>query len=62
MFVEPDSNVKVKDLLKGIIVQSGNDACIVVAEGISGDEDTFADLMNAKAKEIGLINSNFTNY
>ena len=61
MFVEPDSNVKVRDLLKGIIVQSGNDACIVVAEGISGDEDTFADLMNAKAKEIGLVNSNFTN-
>ena len=39
MFVEIDSYVKVKDLLKGIIVQSGNDACIVVAEGISGSED-----------------------
>ena len=61
MFVELDSNVKVIDLLKGIIVQSGNDACIVVAEGISGDEDTFAELMNAKAREIGLVNSNFTN-
>ena len=61
MFVEADSNVKIRDLLKGIIVQSGNDACIVVAEGISGDEDTFADLMNAKARELGLVNSNFTN-
>ena len=61
MFVEADSKVKVKDLIKGIIVQSGNDACIVVAEGISGNEATFAELMNAKAREIGLINSNFTN-
>ncbi len=61
MFVEANSYVKVKDLLKGIIVQSGNDACIVVAEGISGNEKTFAELMNAKAKELGLKNSNFTN-
>ena len=61
MFVEIGSYVKVKDLLKGIIVQSGNDACIVVAEGISGSEDAFADLMNTKAKELGLLNSNFKN-
>ena len=61
MFVEAGSNVKIKDLLKGIIVQSGNDACIVVAEGISGSEEAFADLMNLKAKEIGLLNSNFMN-
>ena len=54
-------DVSVKDLLKGIIIQSGNDACIVVAENISGDESSFADLMNKKAKEIGLYNSNFTN-
>ena len=53
MFLEAGSKVKVNDLLKGIIVQSGNDACIVIAEGISGDEDTFAELMNLKAKEIG---------
>jgi len=61
MFVEIDSYVKVKDLLKGIIVQSGNDACIVIAEGISGSEDAFADLMNNKAKRLGLLNSNFKN-
>ncbi len=61
MFLEVGSKVKVNDLLKGIIVQSGNDACIVIAEGISGDEDTFAELMNLKAKEIGLENSNFVN-
>ena len=61
MFVEIDSYVKVKDLLKGIIVQSGNDACIVIAEGISGSEDAFADLMNNKAKKLGLLNSNFKN-
>ncbi len=61
MFVEVGTKVKVEDLLKGIIVQSGNDACIVVAEGISGSEEAFAELMNLKAKEIGLINSNFMN-
>ncbi len=61
MFVEPETKVKVKDLLKGIIIQSGNDACIAVAEGLSGSEEAFADLMNIKAKEIGLKNSNFTN-
>ena len=55
MFVEIDSYVKVKDLLKGIIVQSGNDACIVIAEGISGSEDAFADLMNNKAKKAWLV-------
>ena len=61
MFVEPESKVKVIDLLKGIIVQSGNDACIVVAEALSGSEESFAGLMNIKAKELGLLNSNFTN-
>tara|TARA_A100001011_G_scaffold388784_1_gene469094 strand:- start:1455 stop:2627 length:1173 start_codon:yes stop_codon:yes gene_type:complete len=61
MFVEVGSYVKVIDLLKGIIIQSGNDACIVVAEGISGNEQAFADLMNVKAKELGLLNSNFKN-
>ena len=61
MFVEIGSYVKVKDLLRGIVVQSGNDACIVVAEGISGTEDAFVDLMNAKAKQLGLLNSNFKN-
>ena len=61
MFVEPESKIKVKELLKGITVQSGNDACIVVAEGISGDEEAFSNLMNEKAIEIGLKGSNFTN-
>ncbi len=61
MFLEADDEVSVNEILKGIIIQSGNDACIVVAENISGDEDSFADLMNEKAKELGLENSNFTN-
>ena len=61
MFVEAGSKVKIKDLLRGIIVQSGNDACIVIAEGISGSEDAFADLMNNRARELGLLNSNFKN-
>jgi len=61
MFLEPGKEVSVKDILKGIIIQSGNDACIVVAESISGDEDSFADLMNEKAVELGLEASNFTN-
>ena len=61
MFVEIGSYVKVKDLLKGIIVQSGNDACIVIAEGIAGSEDAFVEIMNAKSKTLGLLNSNFKN-
>ena len=61
MFLEAGKKVSVKDILKGIIIQSGNDACIVVAESISGDEDSFADLMNEKAEELGLLYSNFTN-
>ena len=61
MFLEPGKKVTIKDILKGIIIQSGNDACIVVAESISGDEESFADLMNEKAVELGLKNSNFTN-
>ena len=50
MFLEPGTEVTVSDILKGIIIQSGNDACIVVAENISGDEDSFANLMNEKLK------------
>ncbi len=61
MFLESGKKVSVKDLIKGIIIQSGNDACIVVAESISGDEENFADLMNEKAEELGLSKSNFTN-
>jgi D-alanyl-D-alanine carboxypeptidase (penicillin-binding protein 5/6) len=61
MFVQIGATVKVEDLLRGVIVQSGNDACIVFAEAISGSEEQFADLMNAKAKEMGLAKSNFRN-
>lgn len=61
MFLQVDTNVSVKDLLSGIIVQSGNDACITLAEGISGDEATFATLMNKYAQELGLEKTNFLN-
>jgi serine-type D-Ala-D-Ala carboxypeptidase (penicillin-binding protein 5/6) len=59
MFLKVNSMVSLDDLLKGIIIQSGNDACQVVAEGISGSETAFADLMNEEAKKIGLNNSHF---
>ena len=61
MFVEVDKEIRVEDLLRGIIVQSGNDACIVVAENISGSEETFSILMNEMANDIGLDNTNFSN-
>ena len=61
MFVQVGTSVKVEDLIRGMIVQSGNDACIVLAEAIAGSEEAFAELMNAKAREIGLVASNFRN-
>jgi D-alanyl-D-alanine carboxypeptidase (penicillin-binding protein 5/6) len=61
MFVELNSEIRVEDLLRGVIVQSGNDACIVLAEGIAGSEQGFVDLMNAKARELGMTNSLFQN-
>ncbi|HBO59543.1 MAG TPA: D-alanyl-D-alanine carboxypeptidase [Alphaproteobacteria bacterium] len=61
MFLKVNQHVKVKDLLRGIIIQSGNDACIVAAENIAGSEADFADLANQKAKELGLTNSHFAN-
>ena len=61
MFLNPKQTVKVGDLLRGIIVQSGNDACIVAAENIAGSEEVFADMMTAKGKELGLTNSTFKN-
>lgn len=61
MFVEVGKQVSVADLLRGVIVQSGNDASIVLAEGLAGDEKTFADLMNRRAAELGLTNSTFKN-
>lgn len=61
MFLNPNEKVKVQDLLRGMIIQSGNDACIVLAENLAGSEEAFAEKMNAKAKEIGLTNSHFMN-
>lgn len=61
MFVEVGKEIRVEDLLRGIIIQSGNDACIVVAEEIAGSEDAFSIIMNDLANEIGLKNTNFTN-
>jgi D-alanyl-D-alanine carboxypeptidase (penicillin-binding protein 5/6) len=61
MFVPLGERVKVEDLLRGMIIQSGNDACIVLAEGIAGSEEGFAERMNAVAREIGLTASNFRN-
>ena len=61
MFVELDSLVAVSDLLRGVVIQSGNDACIVLAEGIAGSEAQFVDLMNAAAKKLGLVNSKYIN-
>jgi D-alanyl-D-alanine carboxypeptidase (penicillin-binding protein 5/6) len=61
MFVEVDKRVGVEDLIRGVIIQSGNDATIVLAEGLSGSEDAFAAALNAKAKELGMTNSNFAN-
>ncbi len=61
MFVQVGTNVSVEDLIRGIIVDSGNDACIVLAEGIAGSEEAFVELMNQKAKELGLTNTYFKN-
>ncbi len=61
MFVELGSSIPVEDLIRGIIIQSGNDATVVLAEGISGTEEDFARLMNAKAEEIGMSGSHFMN-
>jgi D-alanyl-D-alanine carboxypeptidase (penicillin-binding protein 5/6) len=61
MFAPLNSTVSVEDLIRGVTVQSGNDACIILAEGISGSEDAFAKEMNKYAKEIGLTKSHFEN-
>ena len=61
MFVHVGDRVKIEDLLKGIIVQSGNDACIVVAEGLAGSEEAFAEKATKRARELGLSNSTFRN-
>lgn len=61
MFLEPNTRVRVEDLLRGIIIQSGNDACIVVAENMAGSEEAFADEMTERARELGLRGSSFAN-
>ncbi len=61
MFIMLNDQVSVEDLLKGIIIVSGNDACVALAEGLSGSEEDFVILMNEKAEEIGLENTNFNN-
>ena len=61
MFIMLNDQVTVEDLLKGIIIVSGNDACVALAEGLSGTENDFVMLMNEKAEEIGLENTNFSN-
>ena len=61
MFIMIGDEVSVENLLKGIIIASGNDACVALAEGIAGTEDEFAIMMTAKAKEIGMENTNFAN-
>ena len=61
MFAALGSSIKVDDLIHGIIIQSANDGCIVVAEGMAGNEATFAGMMNAEARKLGLAGSHFTN-
>ncbi len=61
MFIMLNDEVSVEDLLKGIIIISGNDACVALAEGLSGTEEDFVKLMNEKSEEIGLENTNFNN-
>ena len=61
MFAAINSRVRVEDLLRGVMIASGNDACIALAEGLAGSEDAFAEMMNKRAKELGLTQSHFTN-
>ena len=61
MFIEPKKPVTVDELLRGMIIQSGNDASIALAEAVAGSEEVFAQMMNREAKRLGLANTNFTN-
>jgi len=61
MFIMLNDQVSVENLLKGIIIVSGNDACVALAEGLSGSEENFVLLMNEKAQELGMVNTNFSN-
>lgn len=61
MFIQVETQVPVEDLIKGMIVQSGNDACVALAEVIAGSEENFAQMMNREAKRLGLNSSSFAN-
>ena len=61
MFIAPDKPVTVDELIHGMIIQSGNDACVALAEAIAGSEETFANLMNREAQRLGMTNTHFTN-
>ena len=61
MFIKVNTQVKVEDLIKGMIVQSGNDACVALAEAVAGSEDNFAQMMNREAQRLGMKSSNFRN-
>lgn len=61
MFIEVGTQVKVADLIRGIIIQSGNDACVAMAEHVAGSEDAFASMMNAHAQSLGMTGSHFVN-
>ena len=61
MFIMVNDSVTVEELLKGIIIVSGNDACVALAEGIAGTEENFVEIMNEKAAEIGMESTNFAN-
>ena len=61
MFIKVDTQVPVEDLIKGMIVQSGNDACVTLAEGIAGSEENFAQMMNREAQRLGMKSSSFRN-
>ena len=61
MFLNETDRPTVEELIKGIVVQSGNDACVVIAEGLAGTEEAFAQLMNRRARDLGMLNSTFAN-
>ncbi len=61
MFIQVGTKVKVEDLIKGMIVQSGNDACVALSEAIAGSEDNFAQMMNREAQRLGMVATHFTN-
>ncbi|HUL40469.1 MAG TPA: D-alanyl-D-alanine carboxypeptidase family protein [Burkholderiales bacterium] len=61
MFIEPGKPVKVEDLIRGMVVESGNDACIALAEGIAGSEEAFTQMMNSEAQRLGMKNTHFMN-